>query len=66
MDGFADWWLQVDTMLKDVESKVGQSEVNLVSRLRVKSIKLGWGKMKGECSSYKIQVRSRDEMHTVL
>jgi hypothetical protein len=58
VDGFADWWLRMDTMLEAVESKVGQLQVNHVAKLQVKSIKSGWGKVKGEYFSYKIQVRT--------
>lgn len=48
----------MDSMLGAVESNVGQLEVNVVAKLQVKTIKTGWGEVKGEYSSYKTQVRS--------
>jgi len=56
VDEFADWWLQMDTMLEAVESKVGQLQANRIPKLRVKSIKSGWGEVKAEYLSYKIKV----------
>jgi hypothetical protein len=55
---FADWWLQMDTMLEAVENKVGQLRANHIVKLRVKSMKSGWGEVKAEYSSYKTKVRT--------
>jgi hypothetical protein len=62
VDQFADWWLQMDTMLEAVENKVGQLQANHIAKLRVKSIKSGWGEVKAEYLNYKIKVR----IHTML
>jgi hypothetical protein len=59
VDQFADWWLQMDTMLEAVENKVGQLQANRIVKLRVKSIKSGWGEVKAEYLNYKIMVRIR-------
>jgi len=56
VDQFADWWLQMDTMLEAVKNKVGQLQANRVAKLRVKSIKSGWSEVKAQYSSYKIKV----------
>ena len=57
VNGFVDWWLEMDSMLAVLESNVGQLEVTFVAKLQVKTIKTGWGKVREEYSSYKTQVR---------
>src|ERR1700720_2491259 len=54
VDQFADWWLQMDIMLKAVESKIGQLQPDHIAKKRTKS---RWGEVKAEYLDYKIKAR---------
>jgi len=56
VDMFADWWLEMDTMLAGVESKVGKLKADKVTKLRVKTVKNGWTGVKGRYLQYKLKV----------
>jgi len=56
VDMFADWWLEMDTMLAGVEDKVGQLKADKVAKLRVKTVRNGWTDVKGRYLQYKLKV----------
>jgi hypothetical protein len=58
MDDFADWWQEMDTMLKTIVSRISQLRADRVarSRLRIISIQKGWGQVRGQYLDYKTDI----------
>lgn len=57
VDGFSDWWLEMDTMLGAVEKKSDELRPERVVKLRVVTVKKGWAEVKDMYLEYKVKVR---------
>jgi len=56
IDMFANWWLEMDTMLEAIEINVGQIQADHIVKLRVKGVKKQWGEVKMEYAGYKSKI----------
>jgi len=63
IDLFAEWWLEMDTMLAGVSVKVAQIQADRIVRLRVASVRSSWTEVKQRYSEYKVKVAKLQDFY---
>jgi len=63
VDLFADWWIEMDTMLSTVEAKVSLLEPGKIGRLRMITVKRNWNDVKDKYLHYKQKVMKLQDFY---
>lgn len=56
VDAFAKWWLDMDVMLGELESRIERMQGQNVLTWRVNTAKRGWTRVKEDYLEYKVKV----------